>query len=72
MSKLTERKDLLIKEAETLQVQFKEASESRQKAEKTCQDLAAQFNDKTSRINELNILIEEENTEVEDVEACPA
>lgn len=72
MSKLTERKDLLIKEAETLQVQFKEASELRQNSEKTCQDLAAQFNDKTSRINELNILIEEENTEVEDVEACPA
>tara|TARA_B100001250_G_scaffold403935_1_gene419134 strand:+ start:121 stop:339 length:219 start_codon:yes stop_codon:yes gene_type:complete len=72
MSKLTERKDLLIKEAEALQGQFKEASETRQKAEKTCQDLAAQFNDKTSRINELESLIEDEKTDVEEVEACPA
>lgn len=72
MSKLTERRDLLIKDAETLQSQFKEASEARQKAEATCQELAAKFNDKNSRINELNILIEEEKTEAEDVEACPA
>ena len=77
MSKLAERRDLLIKEAEGLQEQFKEASGARQKAEVDCQELTAQFNDRNSRINELNILIQEEKAAEEvDVpeggEACPA
>ena len=77
MSKLAERRDLLIKEAEGLQEQFKEASGARQKAEVGCQELTAQFNDRNSRINELNILIQEEKAEEEvdgpeGGEACPA
>ena len=74
MSKLIERRDSLIKECETLQVQFKEASAARQKAETVCTELAAQFNDKQSRINELNSFIkeEEQEDEIEEPEACPA
>ena len=48
MSKLAERRDLLIKEAEGLQEQFKEASGARQKAEVACQELTSQFNDRNS------------------------
>ena len=70
MSLLIERRDSLVKEAETLQEQFKEASTARQKADTVCQELTAQFNDRQSRINELNLLIKEEAKEEETTEAC--
>jgi chromosome segregation ATPase len=72
MTALTERRDSLIKECESLQGQFKEAATARQKADSACQELTAQFNDRQSRINELNLLIKEETTEEENPEACPA
>lgn len=73
MSKFQEKKDLLVKESEGLQAQFKEAFDARQKAETRCQEIKAQFDDRQSRINELNIWIDEEKAETEEnVEACPA
>lgn len=73
MSKLTERRDSLIQECESIKAQHKEATASRQKAENLCIELVAQFNDKQSRINELNSFIEEEEgNDVDNSEACPA
>ena len=72
MTALTERRDSLVKEAEFLQEQFKEAATARQKADSVCQELTAQFNDRNSRINELNLLIKEETTEEENPETSPA